>query len=162
SEMVYVSEGGLIGKKSPLGHFSPIPEDTKAADPLAHRVPGCPLEWEYGDLLVRGEISLPATDDPVLQELPGFVREFVQTVAPEKLVLQAPRQGIQPLADGEGLVSVDGRVCNDLGRPIREELLGGGVRRWSYDASGNLARYHDADGSTYKFEYASWDLRSRV
>ena len=31
-----------------------------------------------------------------------------------------------------------------------------------YDAAGNRLRYHDADGSTYNYEYASWDLRTRV
>ncbi len=162
SRMVYDPAGGLVGKRSPLGHVSPIPEDPNAPDPLAHRVPGSPLEWEFGDLIPRTRISPPASDDPVLRDLPDFAAAFPQTISPQRLAVLSPRQGIQLVADAEGFVSVEGRLCNDLGLPVKEELLGGGARHWSHDAAGNMTRYHDADGSVYRFEYTSWDLRSKV
>jgi RHS repeat-associated protein len=48
-----------------------------------------------------------------------------------------------------------------LGRKVEERVGANAVRHWSYDGNGNVLQYEDADGSSRRFEYASWNLLHR-
>src|SRR5262249_13034976 len=157
SRMVYDTAGGLTGTISPLGHFYPIPEHPNAPDPLAHRVPDCPLEWEYGDLMPRDGIRPPTSADP-LRQVPQFAWKFLKTVDPKEV---ATRTGAHAAPDGFHYLP-DGQVCDAFGLRIKQVEPDGGIRHWTYDAVGNVRRYQDYGGSTFHYEYTSWNLRSRA
>jgi RHS repeat-associated protein len=158
SRMVYDGAGGLTGKITPLGDFVAIPEDFSAPRPRTHRVANCPLEWEYGDLFAGRPITLPPSDDPVLRRLPSFALQLIRTVSPQRLGFDASPNAPEPGRHA----TADGRVYDDLGLLLSQTLPEGGARRWTYNANGNIVRYCDADGSTSKYEYTSWNLPSRV
>ncbi len=154
TQMVYDDAGGLEGKVSPLGDFIRLPGGTPRVSYRAHRVATCPAEWEYGALLAWPAVTPPASDDPVLRLLPQFSLRLIRTVPPAQLALAAgpPR----PAVNGRH-VSAGGRVYDDLGLLLERVDARGGTRRWTYDANGNIARYHDRDGALYRYEYESWN-----
>ena len=169
TRIVYDGAGSLIGKVTPLGDFVALPEDPDAQYPRAHRVPGCPLEWEYGDLLPRKKASLPAANDPLLYRLPVEARECVKTSpppGPQGSLHESARARslyqVPPAAADSGLYTTtmwDPR--RELGLHMREIGPQPKQRCWTYDASGNRVAYRDRDGGKYQYEYTSWDFRSR-
>ena len=115
TRLLYDRAGALTGKRTPQGDFIPHPQDPSAPDPRGHRVPDCPREWEYGDLPLRADRSLPPSDAAAFRGLPDFAREFIRTATPEKLAPDSHRWGPQLNADADGGTRINGRVYNDLG-----------------------------------------------
>ena len=64
---------------TPLGDFIALPTDPNTPHPRAHRIPDCPLQWEYGDLVDRKLLKIPAVNDTVLYQIPYPAREFIRT-----------------------------------------------------------------------------------
>ncbi len=76
TEYIADAAGAQVSKRLPDGTLVSLPEDWNAPDPTAHRVPGCAIEWEYGDLWDLG-FGLP--DELELTELPPEVRAVLTT-----------------------------------------------------------------------------------
>jgi RHS repeat-associated protein len=138
SKIVYGKGGGRLGKLSSLRVFSTDGDGLPPAS-APHRMPGSPLEWEWGHFLVREQIVLPDGGDSVLTQC-GTAAKLVQTAD----------QFLTPR-----------RKFDEFGTLIQESQLRGTPRRWVYDVNGNTQRYHDHDGRQFNFEYSSWDMRAR-
>lgn len=135
---VYGSYGERAGKFSALGWFADDGDIPARPDQATHRVPGSPLQWEYGDLLADEDSELPAADSRVLQSMPSAMRKAIRTALVDTAKPGASR-------DAMGLL-------------VKETDYKGTARQWLYDAGGNTVRFRDRDGSTYDYEYGSWDL----
>jgi RHS repeat-associated protein len=49
-----------------------------------------------------------------------------------------------------------GRIFSELGKLLAQEDAFGRIRRWTYDASGNVRTYIDFDGSKWTYEMGAW------
>ena len=136
SKIVYGKGFIRLGKLSSLGAFS---ADGDAAPPAnaPHRMPDCPLEWQWGNLLDRKNIVLPSAEDALFEQF-GPAAKLVHTAEQ----FQTPQ-----------------KKFDDFGLLIQETHLRGAPRRWIYDANGNTQRYYDHDGRPFRFEYSSWNHR---
>jgi RHS repeat-associated protein len=147
TRLLYDSKGAHIGRLDSLGYvFPPWEQQPHPPNPLAHRLPGTPLEWECGVLLRPEEIRDLIPED--LQELPV---DIVKIIADGKFSGAFRRPG-----DADPKKRYDA-----LGRLIEEIDVLGQSRQWKYDPSGNMAEYTDADRATHRYEYASWNLLHR-
>ncbi len=55
-------------------------------------------------------------------------------------------------------ISPEGLCYDRFGHLVKEIGPEKTIRRWNYDANGNIHRFIDRDGSQYQFEYSSWNL----
>lgn len=129
TQWIYNSAGALAGKVSSLGRFETHPQQPDDLMPFEHRLPSCPCQWEYGDLLV--------TQTPPVKI---YLGETTQDEPVEKLNHQTLE------------------VYDELGLLVKEQTAAKMTRRWQYDPNGNIARYTDRDHSKYRFHYTSWNL----
>jgi RHS repeat-associated protein len=163
TRIVYDPSGAPVAKITPLGHRIALPEDSNAPDPLGHRVAANPAEYEYGRWLDLKAITLP--DACVTQGLPlPFEAKRCVSTRP---------QGVNPKANGDGFrvrplgalwwpAPEQGRIFNDFGKLVEQQDEFGRRRRWTYDASGNVADYTDFDGGKWSYENGSWHLLREV
>jgi RHS repeat-associated protein len=150
-DWVYDSTGASLGRRTAFGELlndSDVPTHPTARP---HRIPGCPLEWEYGHLMPRDRIEPPRAGDPLADDLPRQSRARIWTRPPDP----SHNGGNEPDLRREGH-----RVYELLGLRIMEHKAGHAPRRWLYDEGANTRRFHDHDGSVHGYEYTSWDLRA--
>jgi len=156
TRIVYDAAGAPVAKVTPLGHRLPLPEDPNAPDPLMHRVAANPAEYELGRLLELDSIIMP--DPGEAQNLPIAyeIRRIVATRAEANGAIGRPRFDVRPLGIRWWPRPERGRVFNELGKLIEQHDEMGRQRRWTYDASGNMADYFDFDGGKWVYDYGSW------
>ncbi len=140
----YDENGRHIGRKDPFGNLSgPLHLDPNPPDPLAYRLPATPLERECGKLIPRNLITQPTFDDPVLRDCPAEVSNAI-------LHFEIAGNGTAAL-----------QSFDELGRVV-SETDAAGTQSWQYDANGNRTQWRDRDGAVTKYEYVSWNNRTRV
>lgn len=159
TQLLYDPAGAPIRKIDPLGHQATLPEDINAPDPLAQRVAANAAEYHHGRL-----IDVDAIRPPNAAELATLA------LAPRAHLLAAMRADPDPAAAAEIPFEVPplgvawwpaprhGRVFTDLGKLVGQPDDAGRMRRWTYDASGNLASHTDFDGATWHYDYGAWHL----
>jgi len=147
---VYNSRGALIQKESPLNQVVPVPTPARILGPNQRILPTKPIEFEFGkcySTLRRGEaISLPRVDEFVIKAISDRIRPYLRT---QDAKLAAP------LLPGD-------RAYDDFGNLTKQGGPDGTVRRWLYDANGNVSRITDCEGSQYNMKHASWNLRTTI
>ncbi|MBO0800018.1 MAG: RHS repeat protein, partial [Blastocatellia bacterium] len=145
TELLYDQYGAHTGRRDPWGYWAPpLNVEPHPPDPLEHKVPETPLEWEFGNLLDKDTIGEVAPDDPLLVDFPELVEEIAQ---PGGFLKQLP--------------SVPQEKHDLLGRLIERRNADGSIERWEYDAEGNEVLYVDGDGAVHRKEYTSWNLLHR-
>ena len=158
---VYGSAGDFLGKCSSLGHFSSEPGGPPRPDQRAHRVPAKPIEWEYGDLppLMNAEAPEAPEANDILYGFPDSVRKLIKSPsAPPNVFPDADSLAVTRNGKNEGKIyDLAGWVIRDAGGDGKN----GRPRRWVYDNNGNAKQFHDHDGAVYRYDHASWNLRSR-
>lgn len=137
-QWLYGPSGNLIGKKDSGGYFKPLLEGYPIAESLHHKVPSSPHEWEYGNLINRSLISRPELKSKK-RDL-KVEHEFVDT--------------------NHFRITPDNKILNRFGLLVKEIGPENTIRRWNYDANGNVQRFIDRDGGQYQYEYTSWNLLS--
>ena len=147
TRLLYDSKGVHIARQDSLGYcFPPWDQQPHPPNPLAHRLPSTPLEWEHGTLLRRDQIR-----DLARHNSQEFPKDIARILANEK-----PSGPVQTSKDSGAATRYDA-----MGRLAEEIDALGRVRSWKYDPNGNVIEYTDADGATYRNEYASWNLLHR-
>jgi RHS repeat-associated protein len=160
TRVIYDTAGSAVAKITPFGHRVALPENPNARDPRVHRVAANPAEYEYGRLLKIDQITLPYAGEVAAMPIPIEARSLVVT-RPVDRPLSRDEESFQPLPLGPNWWPrpKHGRVFNDLGKLVRQEDDWGRNRRWSYDASGNVAEYEDFDGGRWSNDCGNWHLR---
>jgi RHS repeat-associated core domain len=159
TRIIYDATGAAIAKISPLGHWIALPEDPNAPDPLRHRVAANPAEYEYGRMLDVRKITLPSREQAESLPLSSEAHSLV-SVRPhqEKGRGTATAFDVRPLGVLWWPEPKHGRVFNDFGKLVEQRDEFGRLRRWTYDASGNVADYTDFDGRKWSYDNGSWHL----
>jgi RHS repeat-associated protein len=150
---VYDAAGGLLGRRSSLGHFSADPQGPLRPDQLAHRVPSRPSEWEYGDLLTPERLAPSGA---------GRERPPSQGDGSARASSWRSAGGVEsPDPHPAEAAASEREEYDELGTLLREVRSDGRARHWVHDAGGNMIRYRDYDGSVFSYDYSSWDLSCR-
>jgi len=131
----------------PNGYRLPtLEEDPDPPDPLSYELPELVLEWEQGNTLNTYEMFPPSSDDPILVQFPAaVVNRFCGIFKPEEEL-------------HEVTVSDKPELDKAQGPPPMDDELIPFAHRSEFDPNGNLVRYFDRDGKSYRFTYASWNL----
>jgi RHS repeat-associated protein len=153
TKVLYDEAGNPVGKVSPFGRFAPNGAETP--NPLEHRVPATPLQYELGDLLEGGYIVPPSWKSEVLEAIPAILQRHFKIV---------PRPAPEP---GEERAEADARALRTLlppkpvkdifGLVTKEAAPEGSAKAWAYDKNGNVSAFRDRDRAVFKYEYASWN-----
>ncbi len=144
TDLLYDEQGAHTGRRDPWGYWAPpLDLEPHPADPLEHRVPETPLEWEFGDLLDREFIKLVSTNDPLLEGFPEVASELAQSwnAGSNRYQRSIPQENYDL-----------------LGRLIERRNEDGSVEHWEYDEEGNEVLYVDGDGGIRRRAYTSWNL----
>jgi len=165
TELLYDEHGAHTGRRDVWGYWTPpLDVEPHPADPLEHKVPESPLEWEFGNLLDRNYVGAVSPDDPMLKDFPEFAAEIGQSRPPGSAGIPAcvvPGKSQLTEAGRQGRLRSQEEKHDLLGRLVQRRNADGSVERWEYDAEGNEALYVDGDGCELRKEYASWNLLSR-
>ena len=153
-QYVYNAAGAAVAKLDPFGRSTTLPEDVNAPDPLLHRVAANAAEYTYGRLLNTARTTLP--DEQHLREI-----DLSDDIARLVSIRSQPddpgaRFKVPPLRVLWWPNPVRGRIFNDLGKLIAQQDEQGRLRRWTYDASGNVATYMDFDGGMWSYDYGAY------
>jgi len=138
TELVYDDWGKHTHRVNPLGFEQPPADvDPNPPDCLPLILPNTPIEWRWGTLLAPSRIR-PGKPIPV-------------------------RAGLAPTPDDSytGSPKEPQKRYDAMGRLVHEVDDLGAERSWSRDANGNVTSFTDADGSTVRTEYHSWNLPRR-
>ncbi|MFK7767717.1 MAG: RHS repeat-associated core domain-containing protein [Mariniblastus sp.] len=142
---VYGTNGELLGKRTSLGQFIAVGEDEVKPKPPSAPVAANAGQWEFGEL-----VSVEA-DEQARAEKTHL--EYTLGEKPDQLF------DFDEVESTNGFLKTkDGRTFDHFGNLVKQENELGQIRRWAYDANGNVTRYIDRDGSTYSFEYDSWNI----
>jgi RHS repeat-associated protein len=133
----YDRRGALVARVDPDGTRIALPEREPGDRPRPHRVPARPLQFELGDLEALG---FDAAD--------SFPSHLWRGPAVE--LLRAP--------DTEPALGRPEERRDDQG-VLLAVRRNGAQRTWGYDANGNVRRFTDFDGRTYRSDHASWNHR---
>lgn len=155
----YDAAGALTAKILPTGHHVPQPEDINAPDPLVRRIAANPAEYHFGRLLDVATIRPPTRSELASLALPPGAGALA-TLQPDQDQASSDETPfeVRPLGPAWWPPPQRGRIFNELGKLIAQRDDFGRVRRWSYDASGNLSRYKDFDGGEWDYDYGKWHL----
>jgi RHS repeat-associated protein len=137
----------------PNGYVLPsAASDPDSLDPLVYRLPDTPLEWEFGNLVVRDAIEPPESDDAALRLFPASVRDAVLGRLNAGQGTAVPRPSDTP----------ESQQTDEYQRPV--EYTGPSFsERWKYDPNGNLIEHQDRDGRVSRAVYGSWNaLRQQI
>ncbi|MCI0660518.1 MAG: DUF6531 domain-containing protein, partial [Acidobacteria bacterium] len=147
TELLYDGQGAHTGRRDLWGYWAPpLDVEPHPPDPLEHKVPETPLEWEFGKLLKRDFIGTFSPDDLLLKDFPEVAAELAQS---------SPRGSGRPRQSSS-------QVKHDLlGRLIEKQNEDGSIERWEFDAEGNEVLYVDGDDGLHRKDYASWNLLHR-
>lgn len=157
TEFIYDAAGEPIAKIDPLGHRIPLPEDPNAPDPLFHRVAASAAEYEYGRLLNVGTIALPT--EAQVRDFPFSPEVMSLVFMPDERICDPKPQHefeVRPIGFIWWPKPKQGRVCNDFAKLMQQHDECGRLRKWNYDASGNVDEYIDFDGGRWIHDYGSW------
>jgi RHS repeat-associated protein len=159
TQWVYGPAGNFIGKRSSLGHFFPDPDEPLRPDQSVHRIPARPVEWEYGDLTSLSKAASPEGSHDILYGFSDSVRRLIKRPQASPAVFpDADSIAVERNGRNKGKIyDLTGRLIEDAG-DVGEN---GQPRRWVYDNNGAPKQLQDHDGSIYRFEHVSWNLRSR-
>lgn len=159
TRIAYDAAGAAVAKISPLGHRIALPEDPNAPDPLGHRVAANPAEYEYGRMVNIRTITLPSREQVRSLPLSSEARSLV-SVRPDQEQYPVPARtfDVRPLGVLWWPEPERGWIFNDFGKLIEQRDEFGRARRWTYDASGNIAHHMDFDGGRWSYDYGSWHL----
>jgi RHS repeat-associated protein len=147
TELLYDELGAHTGRRDAWGYLAPpLDVEPHPADPLEHKVPETPLEWEFGNLLSKGLIGAVSPNDPLLEDFPEIATGIAQS---------------RPPGSVKNEQSLPQEKHDLLGRLIERRNADGSVERWEYDAEGNEVLYVDGDGGIHLKEYKSWNLLHR-
>jgi RHS repeat-associated protein len=134
---LYDASGKHFARRGPFGHLlPPEDEDPNPPNPLAHDGPTSPKEFLLGRPLAALPNALGGLPSAVRQRLEPALRSGSPTPLPEP-------------------------TRNALARVIEQPERGGTVRRFEYDAEGNVIAEQDTGGSWTRSAYSSWNLLSQ-
>lgn len=163
TSIAYDRTGIPTAKTTPLGHRIALPENPNAADPLGHRVPANPAEYEYGRLLDTAAIRLPSRQEVAALSLSGEAALLVTTSDEgPKSQENAKTFEVRPLGVLWWPAPKIGRIFNEFGKLVGQRDEFGRQRQWTYDASGNVSEYTDFDGKKWSYDNGTWHLLKAV
>ncbi|WP_394850882.1 RHS domain-containing protein [Pendulispora brunnea] len=140
-EIVRDHTGKGVGRRDSVGHIWAMGESP--SEPDAYIAVNA-REWEYGALLPE-EHGLPIRRYLEVDRLPAHVVNALTPPPTGQMSVDfAERWKETPVQDLQGL-------------PLRTERLDGTRRSWSYDESANRTRFTDADGSSWRWTFTSWN-----
>jgi RHS repeat-associated protein len=134
---VYSSDGELVSKVSPIGIRYGIGDATPPPF-RPHNLPKSPRQFEFGDLQgpIAGSNGFTAVNGKLRPEL---LRALSGALPNE----------------------VQATTRDEFGKTLKQTTRSGAIRRWGYDANGNILRHRDFSGADYHFQYSSWNHRVR-
>jgi RHS repeat-associated protein len=157
TRVLYEAFGAPVFKVSPQGRLLPVSAPPVGPPPPDYQVGYTALAWEWGRLIDGPGITPPESSDArAFSKLPPFAFVLVQT-RPPATEAGAPEPG----RNGKAWPPASPRVYDDFGLLVREVGPAGRPRAWTYDAGGNVHRYHDHDGGATTQEFTSWGLLAR-
>ncbi len=158
TRMVYDAAGTPIARLDPFGRRTKLPETPGAAGPPPPRLAANAAEYEHGWLVDPGRTALPTPMEAAALDLPSDARSLLATAAPSASVGAGEAVRVRPLGARWWPKPHAGRVFSPLGKLVEQHDAFERVRRWTYDASGNLATWRDYDGGVWRYEYGKWHL----
>ncbi|MDB5048351.1 MAG: Rhs-family protein [Fibrobacteres bacterium] len=153
TKVVYDEAGNPVGKVTPFGRFAS--QGTETPNPLEHRVPANPVQYELGDLLQSESILAPTWKSEVLEVIPPILQRHFKIIQ-----RPIPETGEEPAdAEAKALRSIlpPKPVKDIFGQLTKETAAGASAKAWAYDKNGNVAAYRDRDRAVFKYEYVSWN-----
>ena len=145
---VFDFRGKLIGKRFGTGRVIPVQGGREVPGPPPHRIADRPSQYLFGDLpRVLVEHTGPDTTPAALRRgLTDWQPPLPDTphIAPFGTLPWYPEPS-------------GGRHYSPFGHLIRQELPGGGVRKWTYDANDSMQVQTDADGVVWQQDRRSWN-----
>ncbi|WP_394848268.1 DUF6531 domain-containing protein [Pendulispora brunnea] len=145
-EIIRDGTGKALGRQDSSGHVWPMGEAPREPDAY---VASNAREYEFGALLPEDH---------------GFpIRRYLEIDRLPTHIINA----LTPPATGQMSVDFAERwkesTTRDLqGLDLRTDRLDGARRSWSYDASANRTRFTDSDGSTWRWNFVSWNRIEQV
>jgi RHS repeat-associated protein len=134
---LFDADGKHFARRDPFGHLlPPEDEDPNPPNPLAHDGPTSPKEFLLGRPLAALPNALGGLPSAVRQRLEPALRSGAAPALPE------------PARDASA-------------RVIEQPERGGAVRRFQYDAEGNVIAEQDGGGNWTRSAYSSWNLLSQ-
>lgn len=160
STYAYDSAGAVVARIDPLGYRLKWPDDPNGPDPLLHRLAANPAEYAVGRLIDTGAIRLPVATSAL--PVDPAVRGAVITRIPDTTMDGLSAFDTGPLGALWWPEPTWGRTFSALGKLIAQHDDRGNVRRWQYDAAGNLAEYCDFDGQRWCYDHGAWHFLRRA
>lgn len=155
TQWLYDANGGHYARVDPLGHvYAPMHLEPNPPDPLAYELPETPLEWEFGNRLVRSAINPDDTGDAAERSLPEHTsRTLIESYRRYREVHGGKANGRQGWLEERARPA---RQRDAMGRKLNEIDSAGQNESWRYDAEGRVTEHSDADGSVDRYRYGSW------
>ena len=149
---LYDAAGAPAGSIGPARDYRPrlVPGDFP--EPGEHVIPSCPLEWEYGRLVVKDSIRLPSAQAALASRADPSFRPLVRTAEFSPGLRPGEPQGPPPVEWLPERCTYD-----ETGALVRQDAPGAQPRRWLRDENGLIRRYIDGDGGAFEFHHASWN-----
>ena len=152
TQLLYDEHGGIHGKVSPDGEFSPGMSGSVEPTPDNPALASCALEWEYGGLTADLNCSLPDSTATIVSKVPGWARKSLR-----KRKATASDDGFDYADKNQDFK----QVRDELGILLKVVDSNDNSARFNYDENGNLRRFVDREGARHEFTYSSWNLIDR-
>jgi RHS repeat-associated protein len=153
TQSVYNEDGGLVGKIDPLGTYHAQPINLNESQTRNHRVARNAAEFEYGYLVTINTVAA--------------LEQTAEVASDEQSQIHANQveDADQYSSHNFGFVigrnwwptPSSGRKFDIAGNLFQQANQQGNVRRWVYDANGNIAKFVDFDNGVWKYGYRSWN-----
>lgn len=163
TRIVLDEAGAAKARIGPMGQSSAVPNDPNAPRRFNHRMAANPAEYELGRLIDIRSVVLPDEKSEFPSDIPTSALTLV--VSRDSRAKRAVRKSdpwVRPLGTNWWPAPQSGRVFDVFGNLTEQHDDFGHVRRWTYDASGNLRDFVDFDGDRWQFDCGSWHLLLRL
>jgi RHS repeat-associated protein len=150
---IYNDDGALVGKLDSLGNYRAHPVDLDAPDPRNHRVAQNPAEYEYGRLV---DVDVIENSRPA-REIIGGEQNHRPASYVENANLHSSHNFGFIVGRNWWPEPKTGRRFDLTGNLFQQMNRKGDLRRWVYDANGNIAKFVDFDGGVWTYGYRSWN-----
>lgn len=153
TQSVYNGDGALVSKVDPYGDFHAFPPNRNEPDRRSHRVARNAVEYEYGRLV-------DYSHTPKSTSAVGIITQE-RSERPASYVEKSDLHSSNNIGFVVGRTwwpePSSGRRFDLTGNLFQQLNKRGDLRRWIYDANGNIIKFVDFDGGIWTYGYRSWN-----